>query len=200
MRPDKFHGRCESGGRFCDRPGCDELGEFRAPGHLPSGFDGPGDYHWFCLDHVRQFNAGFDFFEGMSSEEIQRAQSPLSGWDNETRAFRATAEIDSVPRWADFADPLDAIGKRARRFRNTAEAANQSQTRSDGRPLTGDERRALDELGLPIDADRKALRNRYAKMLRRFHPDHNGGNRSHEARLRAVVDAYQLLRKADAFR
>jgi len=136
----------------------------------------------------------------MTSEEILRAQSPLGGWDRETRAFRATAGIDSVPRWADFSDPLDAISGRARQFRNSAQAAHQPQQRADGQTLTPDERRALDVLGLSIDADRKALRNRYAQMLRRYHPDHNGGNRSHEARLRSVVDAYQLLRKVAAFR
>ncbi len=199
VRRDRFHGRFESGGRPCNWPGCPEPGEFRAPGVNPPGFDGPGDYRWFCLDHIRQFNAGYDYFEGMSSEEILQAQSPIHGWDRESRAFRPTAGMDSAPRWADFSDPLDAISASARNFRKRAEAAHSPQQRSDGKPVTPDERRALDTLDLPIDADRKALRNRYAEMLRRYHPDHNGGDRSHEARLRSVVDAYQLLRKALAF-
>lgn len=200
MKHDRFHGRRDSGGQECQHPACDEPGEFRAPGERPPGFDGPGEYLWFCLDHVRQFNAGYDFFEGMTSEEMLRAQSPLGGWERETRAFRATAGIDSVPRWADFADPLEAISGRARKFRKSAQAANQPQHRADGISLTYDERRALEVMGLPLDADRKALRNSYAQMLRRYHPDHNGGNRRHEARLRSVVEAYQLLRKAEAFR
>ena len=62
MRNDKFHGRVQSDGRICYAPGCDDPGEFRAPGVRASGFDGPGDYRWFCLEHVRQFNAGYDFF------------------------------------------------------------------------------------------------------------------------------------------
>jgi hypothetical protein len=51
----------------------------------PSGFDGPGDYRWFCLEHIRAFNQGYDFFRGMSPEQIQRAQSPISGWESENR-------------------------------------------------------------------------------------------------------------------
>jgi hypothetical protein len=167
------------------------VGEFRAPGVRPSGFDGPGDYRWFCLDHVRAFNSGYDYFKGMSAEEILEAQSPLHGWERETRAFRAGGPVDSPPRWADFADPLEAISGRAR--------ARRPAEREDGRTVTSEERRALDVLGLPLNADRRGLRSRYSELVRRFHPDRNGGDRSHEARLQEVVEAYQLLRKAAAF-
>lgn len=177
--------------RGCDAPGCDEGGEFRAPGGRPSGFDGPGDYRWFCLDHVREFNSGYDWFEGMSAEEILHAQSPIAGWEAETRAFRPTAGIDSAPRWADYADPLEAISRRAR--------ARMPQARADGHMLTGEERAALDVLGLSHDADRTELRRRYSELVRRYHPDRNGGDRSHETRLGRVVEAYQLLRKSRAF-
>ncbi|MEZ5744211.1 MAG: J domain-containing protein [Sphingomonadaceae bacterium] len=196
---DRFQGRYEAQGRVCQWPGCPEAGEFRAPGGRPAGFDGPGDYRWFCLEHVREFNSGYDFFEGMDSEEIFRAQSPTSGWERETRAFSTMAGIDGVPRWTDFDDPLDAIGERARRFKRQAEEANRPQQRSDGKPVTFEERRALDTLGLSIDAGRKELRARYAVLVRKFHPDRNGGDRRHEARLRSVVDAYEVLKKAMAF-
>ncbi|MBC2668722.1 J domain-containing protein [Novosphingobium piscinae] len=191
MRRDKFHGRIDGAGRRCDRPGCREEGEFRAPGLRPPGFDGPGDYRWFCLDHIREFNAGYDWFAGMSTEEILAAQHPAAGWDSESRAFRPTAGVDAAPRWADFKDPLDAISGRARAFR--------SQVRSDGRVPTPDERRALDALGLAPDADRKALRSRYSQLVRRYHPDRNGGDRSMESKLQAVVEAYTLLKTSTLF-
>lgn len=172
-------------------PGCEEPGEFRAPGPRRSGFDGPGDYRWFCLDHVRAFNAGYDYFAGMSAEEIFQAQSPIHGWERETRAFSPTAGIDGAPRWADFADPLEAISARAR--------MRQPAGRKGGRAVTPEERRALDVLGLSLDAGRKELRERYSQLVRKYHPDRNGGDRSYEARLQGVVEAYQLLRKAPAF-
>jgi len=53
--------------------------------------------------------------------------------------------------------------------------------------------------GLSGDADRKAMRTRYTRLVREYHPDHNGGDRSYETRLQCVVEAYQLLRKAVAF-
>ncbi|MGE3692502.1 MAG: J domain-containing protein [Novosphingobium sp.] len=191
MTHDRFHGRREAQGRQCDMPGCEEPGEFRAPGPRRSGFDGPGDYRWFCLDHVRAFNAGYDYFAGMSAEEIFQAQSPIHGWERETRAFSPTAGIDGAPRWADFADPLEAISARAR--------MRQPAGRKGGRAVTPEERRALDVLGLSLDAGRKELRERYSQLVRKYHPDRNGGDRSYEARLQGVVEAYQLLRKAPAF-
>ncbi len=144
---------------------------------------------------MREFNSGYDFFDGMSSEEILRAQSPLNGWERESRAFRPTAGVDEAPRWADFADPLDAISARAKAHMRARRPAE----RQDGRIVTPDERRALDVLGLPLDADRKALRTRYSELVRRYHPDRNGGDRSFETRLQGVVEAYQLLRRAAAF-
>jgi hypothetical protein len=188
---DRFHGRVQAPGRACERPGCAEPGEFRAPGPRSSSFDGPGDYRWFCLEHVREFNAGYDWFMGMSPEEIMAAQNPIHGWDRQTRAFSPTAGIDAAPRWADFSDPLEAISQRAR--------AKRPAQRADGKVFTPDERKALDVLGLELEADRRALRKRYTELVHALHPDRNGGDRSSEKRLQAVVEAYQLLRKAAAF-
>jgi hypothetical protein len=171
------------------------VGEFRAPGERAPGFDGPGDYRWFCLDHVRAFNSGYDFFQGMSADEILQAQSPIHGWERETRAFRPNGNIDQAPRWADFADPLEAISGRARAHAK----ARQPAQRQDGIFVPAEQRRALDVLGLPLDADRKALRSRYSELVRKYHPDRNGGDRGYETRLQEVVEAYQLLRKAAAF-
>ena len=121
MASSKFHGRYESVDRQCDWPGCTRPGEFRAPGQSPNGFDGPGEWRWFCLDHVREFNGGYDWFEGMSAEEILSAQSPVSGWRTESAAFSPKAGVDGTPRWADFDDPLDAISARANGIKSRAQ-------------------------------------------------------------------------------
>lgn len=195
VRHDRFHGRHAAQERVCQWTGCGAAGEFRAPGARAPGFDGPGDWRWFCLDHVRRFNAGYDYFAGMSAEEIARAQSPVHGWERETRAFRPIAGIDAAPRWADFDDPLEAIGQRARARKGAARNA----ARADGRPVTAPERRALDVLGLGLDAGRKDIRLAYARLVRQHHPDRNGGDRSQEAALRQVVEAYDLLRSSPGF-
>lgn len=146
-----------------------------------------------CLDHVREFNAGYNFFEGMSADQIMAAQSPTAGWETESRAFRPAGSADLPPRWADFKDPMDALGARFRQRMDEArrEAANPG--------LSREEHAAMQLLALPADADRAALRRRYSELVRKYHPDRNGGDRSFEARLGEVVQAYQLLRKTKAF-
>ncbi|MGN6820321.1 MAG: J domain-containing protein [Sphingomonas sp.] len=190
----RFHGRVEGTGRVCAQPGCDKPGEFRAPliDGAPSGRDGPAPYRWLCLEHVRDFNTKYNFFNGMSPDEIHEAQRPYAGWERETRAFAANG-ADRPPRWADFSDPLDAIGARFRE-----RVANERQ-RKDGKPLSGADRRALKVLGLDNDVDRKGLRQRYSELVRKFHPDRNGGDRSMEKALQEVIAAYQHLKGAPAF-
>ena len=197
MPSPRFHGRVESPGRRCEALGCREPGEFRAPGDRPNGFDGPGEWRWFCLDHVREFNAGYDWFEGMSAEEILAAQSPIAGWRTESRTFRPDAGVDGLPRWADYSDPLDAIAARAQGIRSRAEG--RAREAAMGARFSREESQALEVMGLGSDTDRTRLRRRYSELVRRYHPDRNGGDRQHEARLNAVVDAYQLLRKSAVF-
>jgi hypothetical protein len=182
----RMHGRVEGARAQCAVPGCTAAGEYKAP-LQPANFDGPGAWRFLCLDHVREHNARYNFFDGMTSEEITAAQSPLAGWDRPSRKFAANG-ADPPPRWSDFVDPLDAISMRFGPIRNPASA-----------PFTKAERQALSILGLGNDADRHSLRQTYSTLVRRYHPDKNGGDRSHEARLRAVIEAYQLLRKSPAF-
>ena len=124
----------------------------------------------------------------MSTDEITRAQHPLAGWDRPSRQFAANGAAPP-PRWSDFADPLDAISTR---FGDIREHAKRSR-------FTKHEKRALSVLGLGEDADRNQLRKRYSGLVRRYHPDKNGGDRSHERRLGDVIEAYQLLKKSAAF-
>jgi hypothetical protein len=183
----RMHGRVEGARARCAVPGCTEPGEFKAP-LQPANFDGPGAWRFLCLDHVREHNAKYNFFDGMTPEEISRAQSPLAGWDRPSRKFAANG-ADPPPKWSDFADPLDAISMR---FGSKRDRAGPSR-------FNKQEQRALAVLGLGEDADRHDVRQRYSNLVRRYHPDKNGGDRRHESRLGEVIEAYQLLRKAPAF-
>lgn len=180
-----MHGRVEGARDRCAVPGCREPGEFKSP-LQPANFDGPGAWRFLCLEHVREHNSKYNFFDGMSTEEISEAQSPLAGWERATRAF-AHAGADPAPAWSDFADPLDAISGQFRRKQPDAPS-----------PFSRREQKALAVLGLSEDADLKAVRSSYSKLVRRFHPDRNGGDRSHEGRLTDVIEAYHILRKAAA--
>jgi hypothetical protein len=182
-----MHGRVEGAARRCSIRGCREPGEFRAP-LTPGDFDGPGTWRWLCLEHVREHNAKYNFFAGMTTEEIEAAQSPLAGWDRPTRIFSAPG-ADPGPAWADFSDPLDAIAARYRPDRSRRTIAR----------FSADEQHALGVLGLEEDADLHSVRKRYSQLVRRYHPDRNGGDRSQEHKLGAVLAAWQKLKTARGF-
>lgn len=186
-KAERMHGRVEGAADRCAVPGCEGPGEYRAP-LTASGFDGPGRWRWLCLDHVRAHNAAYNYFEGMSPEQISAAQTPYAGWERATRAFATVG--DPGPAWSDFKDPLDAIAARLRP--GTARPPSTSR-------FSAEERHALGVLGLDEQADRHALRKRYSQLVRRFHPDKNGGDRRFEKQLRQVIEAYQKLRRSAAF-
>lgn len=153
--------------------------------------DGGDRWQWLCLDHVRAFNAGYNYFSGMSADEIEQAQRPYAGWERETRAFASGG--DPEPAWSRFIDPADILGTRfARRDAERPVARG-------GQVLSVEDQKALKVLGLDTAASLKDVRRAYAERVRRYHPDKNGGDRSHERALQAVISAYTHLRKAPAF-
>jgi hypothetical protein len=186
----RFHGRIPNAAPLCAQAGCEAAGEFRAPAETPrNGYDGPPRYRFLCLDHIREFNARYDYFAGMDRDAIEAAQRPYGGWERETRAF-SMGGADRPPPWADFHDPLDAISARFK---------ERLKERSDGKPLSAEDRVALKTLGLEPDANRRALRVAYTKLARQYHPDHNGGDRSAETKLQKVIAAYAHLRDSPLF-
>ena len=181
-----MHGKVEGANARCAIPGCRNDGEYKATVQ-PANFDGPGVYRLLCLDHVREHNSRYNYFTGMSPDEIAEAQGPLGGWERPSRRYRPIGS-DPTPAWSDFADPLDAI---AASFRNA--------DRGPPARFSPNERRALGALGLGEDADLHSVRQKYSQLVRRFHPDRNGGDRSQEKKLGEVIDAWQTLKKARAF-
>lgn len=187
-RGSRFHGRVEhEAPQPCAAEGCAQAGEFRAPSG-GRGKDGQRDWRWLCLDHVREFNSRYNYFDGMSPDEIAAAQSPHPSWDRQTRAFASNAYARG-----DVDDPLGILSGRY------GTGAFAHATAKNGRVLTGKDRSALSVLRLDDEASLADIRRRYTELVRRFHPDANGGDRTHERQLQDVIDAYTHLKSAPAF-
>jgi DnaJ domain len=185
-RPQRFHGRVDRDER-CAHPGCSSPGEFRAPqsNRLPGN---EGGWQFLCLDHVRAFNAGYNFFDGLSPDEIAAAASPLAGWE---RAATGRGGREAFH----FTDAHDLFGGERR------PAASASWSAPSVRRWAGEgDARALGVLGLGDDAGREDVRRAYKRLVRAYHPDSNGGDRAGEGKLQAVVNAYTHLKSSRAFR
>jgi DnaJ-domain-containing protein 1 len=169
----------------CNFPGCNGIGEFRAP----QGRDREGQFFCFCLDHVREYNASYNYFQGMSADDVAMYQrDALTGhrptWTmGSNRAAKGFREDGDTPGSA--SDPLGM-------YRTRAHAGAGETTR---RPKVGvAAAKALDQLGLDEGADRTAVKARYKELVKQLHPDANGGDRSNEDRLREIIRAYNYLK------
>ncbi|WP_430429776.1 J domain-containing protein [Parasphingorhabdus sp.] len=195
-KPNRFHGRVETEGQPCAIEGCRESGEFRAPSIYGArhNYDGPGEYRWLCLAHVREFNQSYDYFQGMDQDQIFASQHPVNNWDSSRRIYDAGPSVG--PAWADFSDPLDAIGARF--------AAGINRRQHVGPSISNADQKALETLGLGEGAGqpitRSDIRRAYSALVRKYHPDRNGGNRSHEKQLANVIEAYTQLKDSPDFR
>lgn len=179
-------GAFETSTRTCDKQGCDEPGQYRAPKdsrHLD-------DYFWFCKDHVREYNANWNYFQGQSEEEFQQFIDNATVWERPTKPFgRAAAE----GKWArhGVSDPLEILGANGTAPEMRAKAA---------RKLPPTERKALDILEAKESWTRAEIRKQYKSLVKDLHPDMNGGDRSDEDRLTEVVWAWDQVKDSRYFK
>jgi DnaJ domain len=184
----------ETEGPACEHPGCKALGQHRAP----KGRGQEGQYWRFCLDHVRAYNASYNYFAGMTDSAVAAYQKDAVIGHRPTWAMgvnvsgKAQEKEAPPPRdWAYF-DPLGVLrGEDFRQGRRARAPAEPKKPR-----YSGAVRRALDVLGLDETADGPSIKAQYKALVKRFHPDANGGDRSFEERLRDIIKAHDALKAA----
>ncbi len=163
--------------RRCDDPSCERLGEHRAPrsrGALRS-------YYWFCLDHVRQYNAAWDYFDGMSQDEIEQFQRKNAYW------HRPTWRLGVRPGGQWFEDSLGLFANGE--IPDPVKGANGDAARS----FKPGERHALAQMNLGWPVNLKEIKERYKELVKRHHPDANGGDKQAEEKLKMIIQAYTHL-------
>ncbi|HLS58837.1 MAG TPA: J domain-containing protein [Paracoccaceae bacterium] len=193
-------GAVETSSRQCDKPGCGRPGKFRAP-KSPDLLD---EYWWFCLDHVREYNQKWNFFEGCSDEELERQFAADRVWERPTRPFRDSIRSAGYSphaegrAWARFGldDPLDLLGEKA--TLNPGRDGRAASVRPERR-LPPTERRALDILDARDLTTKSEIRKQYKTLVKDLHPDMNGGSRADEARLAEVVWAWEQIKASRSF-
>ncbi|HUC47901.1 MAG TPA: J domain-containing protein [Xanthobacteraceae bacterium] len=178
----------------CEWPGCAGSATHRAP----KGRERANEYWRFCLDHVREYNNSYNFFAGMSEDAVAKYQKDaLTG-------HRPTWKMGSVGgkrgqraarnfRGSGFAgdDPFSLFGDSGARAN-----AGHAKSGAEGRKIFNAQRRALETLGLEDDASRAEIKSKFKTLVKRHHPDANGGDRGSEARLREIIQAYNYLKSA----
>ncbi|HWF00877.1 MAG TPA: J domain-containing protein [Caulobacteraceae bacterium] len=186
VKPPKAEEAERTSERLCDHPDCRAAAASRAP----KSREMLGEHYWFCQPHAAEYNRSWNFFAGMSEDEVsERIITEQTTGGRPTWSFQSGARNSeaSAGRGA-FRDPLGSFAEQQRR---TGRAPNAADIR-----LGKMERAALIDLDLEPGADASQIRIRYLELVKRCHPDANGGDRSSEGRLQRVLRAYKTLQKA----
>jgi hypothetical protein len=193
-------GAVEDSSRVCEHPGCDRPGAYRAP-HSP---DALNKWRWFCLDHVRAYNASWNFFRDHSDDDLEAHMERARVWERPTWSFREAPKGPAGMNphgdgraWEryGFRDPFDVLGANG-----TINGGGRQEAMRPRRRLPANLRRALDILGAAETETRAEIRRRYRDLVKDLHPDMNGGDRRDEGRLRRVLWAWDQIKDADAFK
>ncbi len=190
----RAHGRAHSdpldelpttGSETCAWPGCRESGEHRAPTDRTLS-----EYQFFCLEHIRVFNAAWNYNAGLSPEEIEDEIRRSVTWERPT--WRIGGECRFQPGRTKVHDPFGFAAGTA--FDETARKDAHAARPRSGR--TAAEDKALKVLDLTAPLTLESLRYRYKTLVKQHHPDANGGSREAEKRMQVINEAYRTLREA----
>ncbi len=178
--------------RPCDNPNCTQRGEYRAP---KSRYN-MEDYYWFCLDHVRIYNASWDYYAGMSVQDIEEALRASTTWERPTWPL-GNRTIERSIR---------AAFKRAFDDDNIETNAEHIHARAQERgvdPRYATQLNALRELGLAPPIDFEGIKKRYRDLVKAHHPDvhrsNTEGQKDDEEKIKRLNSAFTILKEFYAF-
>jgi len=194
VKPDKdrrLRAQCPA----CEWPDCKAPATHRAP----KGRMREREYWRFCLEHVRAYNHSYNFFAGMTPEDIAKYQKEAvighrPTWKMGMNGGRPTWRSHSSRFRPDFAGVNDPFGIFEDFDASSGARANSGRRNGASRMVRNAERRALDTLGLEAEASPHDVKTRFKQLVKRHHPDANGGDRSSEDRLREIIQAYNYLK------
>lgn len=176
-------------GRQCDYPNCKQPANYRAPKSRQSN----NEFYWFCLEHVRQYNEAWDFYAGMTLEEIEQMRDADMTWGRPTWPLNAknkqaqqTKQEEAVRHaWQHFQENV--------RSQKHQQQQQHSNTARQEFPLVYDALKVLGFRQNPIKFS--LIKKQYIALAKQCHPDSRGGDTSAIEKLKVVNEAYALLRK-----
>ncbi len=162
--------------RLCSHPDCGQAGEYPAPKSRHQ----LNEYYFFCLEHVREYNKAWNYFAGLSPEQIEEYIREATVWER--------------PSW-----PMSEWGMKDKHIREKAmrDACDEPPlcAESEEEALPSAERDALATLELEFPVDFAAVKRKYRTLVKKHHPDASGGDPENEEKFKKISKAFAVLRK-----
>lgn len=160
----------------CQWTDCDELGEFKAPAKNND------TYLWFCEDHVKEYNKKWDFFEGMSQTQIEDFVFQDIIGHKKTQKFGSMDNFFHKLWNNAIEDELLKVSK----FKSTI---NEGSERYTEKQLA-----ALKKMDLKSNINWTGVKEQFKKLVKKYHPDMNAGDKKYEEKLKEITIAYSYLK------
>lgn len=161
----------------CDSPDCKESGQYRAP----KSRENLQDYYWFCLEHIRIYNKSWNYYAGMSEDEVEVERRADTYWHRPTRPLGSESFYSYKIN--------DSFGL-------FEEEESRKQSKSSNLVATATELEALSILNLSPPVTRQEIKNKYKELVKIHHPDTNRDNKDAEEQLKLINRAYETLTRA----
>lgn len=176
---------------LCQWKGCDKPGLHKAP----KGRGRDGEYFHFCVDHVRQYNQDYNYFDGMSDAEVNNFRKDALTGHRPTWKTGANAWAHGTRDGARTEEAAARVAESTARMTRKARSSRTSPStfRRQLKPL---ERKSLKTLDLSDEATREDIKARFKELVKVHHPDANGGDSRSEEKLREILQAYNYLKQA----
>ena len=164
---------------ICDWNNCNNIGQYRAPIER----DNSKKYRLLCLKHIKEFNKNWNYFEKMNDAEILEFIKSDMTWHKPTQNFSAQDNFFKILWNNALKEDLNKNGI----DKNYAKIAQLNFSNKD--------LKAFDILGLDVTINWENIRSKFKKLVKKFHPDMNSGNRKFEEKLKVITLAYTQLKR-----
>jgi hypothetical protein len=186
-RPSKGKAAAQKSLPNCQWKGCDKPGHHKAP----KGRGHDGEFFVFCAAHVKHYNASYNYFDGMSDKDVADFQRSAAYGHRPTWKLGQNASGTETSRET-LGDPDSKGSKDFHAWRARQAAA---QKRKPQRRLKPIEKKSFIALELKETATKDDIKAQYKALVKRHHPDANGGDRGSEDKLREIIQAYNYLKQ-----
>ena len=168
----------------CDHDNCNKNGEYKAP----KSRSDLKNYYYFCLNHVKEYNKSWNFYKGLSVDDIELSLRKDIVWDR--------------PSWPLNGHPNNIL-EQIRSFLNhdyslmekEKDLQNFLKNKIIDNNLTHEEQKSMDVLSLKMPINVEKIKKTYKKLVKIFHPDVNKENKDAEKLFKDINQAYRILLK-----
>lgn len=190
--------------RVCEWPDCHMKADHKAP----RSREMLREYRWFCLEHIRQYNSRWNYFEGMTDEEVEADLRRDTVWQRPSWPLgdRDDAGVNGGPHAAPNFGPNNGprngpktgpgpFGIDPDYFIDDFGLFDEKHGESTTYHADAPTRAALAVFGLKLPVSADMLKTRYKELVKKHHPDTNGGTKSAEEKFKEIRQAYETLRQ-----